>query len=147
MTLALTQESSLGLKSYNAAVRRLAHQLEEYFRPQTKDAGIETVLLNLVCVAPDFAAFFAPRKPRYTKGTKTRHRGNVAYEVRHTLEYDVVLEYATVKLLDADGAYEHLMQRLVASITTENYRPVPAFPVAAFQHELATFLGITQAPR
>ena len=142
MTFALTQETSLGLTNYVTAVGLLEQRLEQHFGPKTYAGGIETVLIGLICVAPEFAALFRTRKAKYTKGTKIRHQGSVAYEVRNTLQYDLVVEYATAKSLDVHGLYEHLAQRIVASIAPENFRAVPAFPMAEFKHELETLLGI-----
>ena len=142
MTFVLSQETSLGLKNYNTAVGLLEQRLEQHFGPKTYAGGIETVLIGLICVSPEFAAFFHPRKAKYTQETKVRHQGSVAYEVRNTLQYDLVMEYATAKSLDVHGLYEHLAQRIAASITTENFRAVPAFPVAELKQELETLLSV-----
>lgn len=142
MTFALTQETSLGLKNYATAVDLLAQRSEQHFGPKTYAGGIETVLIGLICVAPEFAAFFRPRKTKYTKGSKVRYQGSVTYEVRNTLQYDLVVEYATAKSLDMHGLYDHLAQRIAASIAPENFSAFPAFPVAMFKQELGTLLGI-----
>ena len=71
-----------------------------------------------------------------------RHQGSVTYEVRNTLQYDLVVEYTTAKSLDVHGVYEHLAQRITASVSPENFRAVPAFPVAEFKQDLGTLLGI-----
>ena len=142
MTFAFSQETSLGLKQYVTAVSLLGQRIEQHFAPKTYAGGIETVLVGLICVAPEFAAFMQPRKAKYTKGTKVRYHGSVAYEVRNTLQYDLVVEYAIAKSLDVHGLYEHVAQRIVASIAPENFRAVPAFPVAEFKQELEMLLGV-----
>ncbi len=64
---------------------------------------------------PQFAQFFKPRKPKYTKGHRSYVKEDVLYESYNSFEYDVMLDFEDFKNANEPEARKMIVQALLSS--------------------------------
>jgi len=140
MEVALTQETSLGLGRYSQLVQQLSNQLRQEFTTRNYGPGLEQIIVNLVCVAPEFAAFFKKRNSTYRPGSSVLTVAGVRVEVRNSISLDVLLQPYLVKDQELAPMQRYVVERILEAIHTVEKREIGPFDWLTFEQDLRSFL-------
>ena len=142
MEFNITLEVGLGLGKFSVFATNLANDFNEKIKNEDFGQGIKQIIVSIVCVAPEYEAFFKSRKPKFIKGKKTVKKYGVEYEIDSLLTYDLKLDYQKVKVMSDIESHIYLKKEMFDSISTLKNIKVEDFNFDIFEKECYNFLSV-----
>lgn len=140
MNFSITQESSLGLKTYQNAINELKIGLEAYFKEKNYGASVNEFIIHLICVDPKHEHFFKVKKPRYYKGKQEFLDHGIKVEVKNTLVYDLKINFVEVEKKEKSEVSNYLKDIILSSTSIIKQLNIHDFDLELFKHDLAILL-------
>lgn len=125
MEFGFTQEWSRDVLRKGDLITALSDKAEEFFKTKDYGPGLDTLLIGMICVAPEFDFFFKIRK-KYSKSKKS-------------LEYDIKLDHERFKKADNKEIYEIVRREVLNSTDIVEELKVIDFDLEKFRKDLALF--------
>lgn len=98
------------------AFQEKARLLEIYIEPREYGEAIQEFFIGLICVSPEFKTFFKPRRDRYTKDRKVRHRDGFEIISERTFECEIELPYDTLVTAPLKEGVNFISQEVILSL-------------------------------
>lgn len=93
MEIKFAEYTSIELSSKSKLIQNFSQEIGDYFDKKSYGGDLMALFVGIVCVSPNFMAFFKPRKPKYFKGKKNIESEGFSYSVENYLEFDVKIEF------------------------------------------------------
>jgi len=99
--------------------------------------SVNELYIGVICVSPQFEPFFKPRKPRYNKEEKIYEKEGIEYRLYKTLQYEIKLDFETMKSLNQESAKKKLASAILDSISImDNIKGIEKFEKKRFRDDL-----------
>ena len=121
----------------------LSDKLGVFFRNKNYGTSIKSYTIGIVCVAPQFDAFFKGKKPQYTKGKKIINPDGIPFTLEDNFEYSIKLNYGDFIKSTIDEGLKMLAENLIASLTLlDSFRKkLDDFDVEKFKVDLENYFS------
>lgn len=96
MKFALTVEASIGVEDKTNLIHDLSSRLSQYFSDKNYGDDVITILIGVICVAPEFEWFSKIRKPKYVFYRKYI-RGSSEIIADRALSFEIKIDYESFK--------------------------------------------------
>jgi hypothetical protein len=116
-------------------ITNLSNAMKSYFMAREYGESLKEIIIGVVCVSPQFEAFFKIGKPIYTKEKKIR-KIDFEVELEKTLEYRVKVDYTDFKNADAEKSIEILAISILNSLDVFDKVKITDFDTMAFKADL-----------
>ena len=131
--LNLSPEINKFLEVFN----RIEQEISDITEQGIYGDGINELYIGIICVAPQFEAFFKPRKPRYEKEKKTYEKEGIKYKDYKTLQYEIKLDFDYMKNSDEEAAKRKLVESVFNSLDViETIKEIKSFDLKTLKKEL-----------
>lgn len=94
----------------------LSNKLGIFFRNKDYGTSIKSYTIGVVCVAPQFDAFFKGKKPKYTKGKKVINPDGIPFTLEDNFEYSIKLDYGDFTKSSIDECRKILVEKVIESL-------------------------------
>jgi hypothetical protein len=98
MEFGLAQYTSVEISQKNHLINSLSDDMKNFLYKKNYGSGIKSLFIGIICVSPNYEAFFKPRKPKYTDKKKKIKKDGIEYEIEKCLEYDIKLDYKSFSM-------------------------------------------------
>lgn len=116
MKFSFVEHLSEDLSNRSQIIIDFSNELEKFFETKSYGSSIETFLIGLICVRPEFEQFFKPKKPKYIEeGTET-HDG-ISVKIMKSFSYDLKLDYKLFKETEEKEICKFIVESIVDSLT------------------------------
>jgi hypothetical protein len=139
MEFNITLEVSLGLGKLSIPANTLANDFNEKIKNDDFGKSIKQVIVSVVCVAPEYEAFFKSRKTKFIEGKKTVKKYGIEYEIDSLLTYDIKLDYQKVSIMSEQDLYIELRKEIFNSISIIKEIKLADFKFNLFEKECYDF--------
>lgn len=142
MKFGLAVNFSIEIINKSDYAQSLSNDLEGYFKHRTYGDDIKTYTIGVVCVSPQFDAFYQKEiKPKYTRGKKVISPDDIRFELEDNFEYRIKINYESFKNATAYEAKRILAKEILASFALlEKYKAkIKSFDWVSFQMDLEKF--------
>lgn len=127
MIVGSSQELSEDLVGIAPRFTLLSDKLQSYFLVKSYGLGIETLVVGIICVKPEFDFFFKVRK-KYSKKRKL-------------LEYDIKLDHAKVLAADQNELVEIIRDGILGSFAVFDELKIKDFDAERFKSDMVDFFA------
>lgn len=93
MEFGLTLTSNLDKKSN--WIHKLSDELKSFFQNKNYGNDVESFIIGVICVAPQFDQFFKQNKPAYRKKRIEKIIHGIPISIENYLEYDIKIDFNT----------------------------------------------------
>ncbi|MBX3241937.1 MAG: hypothetical protein KIT80_13195 [Chitinophagaceae bacterium] len=138
MELSLAQYISEDITSKSVLITTFSNDMKFFFAGKDYGPGLKEINIGIICVRPEFAQFFQPGKPKYTKEKEVRKR-DITIEVEKTLEYRIVIDYDSFKKANNEEANKLLAKGIVSSLGKIDKVDIEEFDKTQFKIDLAQY--------
>jgi hypothetical protein len=115
MYFGIAQSLSVEVTKHSSMITSLASDLKEFLKNKNYGDEIAELTVGVISISPQFAQFFKPRSPKYTKGHKSYVKEDVQYELYNSFEYEVRLDFETFKNANELEAKKMIAQGILSS--------------------------------
>lgn len=109
MKFGFAPQLSVEVTKHSAVITAMGNELKDFIKDKNYGDDIAGLYIGIVSVSPQFSQFFKARSPKYTKGKNSYTKDDVHYEFYNSFEYEVRLDFETLK-----NASEKEVQKLIA---------------------------------
>lgn len=120
MTIGLAPNLSIEVTKHSAVINSMKNDLDSVIKGKNYGEDISELHIGIVSVSPQFAQFFKPRSPKYTKGPKSYTKEDVHYKLYNSFEYDVRLDFDAFKNATEQEAQKMIAQGILSSFDVFN---------------------------
>lgn len=141
MKVALTIETSVGVSSEKSSLMvRMSTKLSEYFFDKDYGNDLITILIGVICVAPEFEWFSKIRKPKYVFYRKYIRNSSEIIEDR-VFSFDLKLDYKSFRNGSDIECQKMLANEIIKSLSNLDKLPkrVKDFRKEHFNSEMKLF--------
>ena len=142
MKIGFAQYGSLN-QGFDEYLSYLEEQINKLIKNKSYGNDLKEMYIGIICVSPEFDAFFKESKPKYQKDSKTYIKEGITYELNKTFQYDVKLEFSLFKSLKGDDLKKEFILVLLKSLDilkSENIKKkIKDFDSATFLQDFETF--------
>lgn len=139
MEFNITLEISLGLGKLSTLATMLANDFNEKIKNEDFGHGVKQIIISIVCVAPEYEAFFKSRKTKFTKGKKTVKKHGIEYEIDSLMTYDIKLDYKRMSIISEQDLHIELRNEIFNSISIIKEMKLEDFNFNLFEKECHNF--------
>lgn len=97
-------------------IKEVSDNLSVFFESRDYGASVKSYLIGIMCVAPQFDAFFKEKKPHYSPGIKTVIVHNVPITVNNSFSYSVKLDFDKFNSATITEARKMLIEEIIKSM-------------------------------
>ena len=142
MRFALTIETSAGVSEHRTnLIVGISNRLSEYFRDRDYGSDVRTILIGVICVAPEFEWFSKLRRPKYVRYRKYVLDGIEIIEDR-VFSFDIRIDYEQFNRQDDEDNIRMVTAKIIESLI--NLEDIPAaskaFDKGRFIKDVTSFL-------
>ena len=116
MKYSFVEHLSEDLSNRSQIVVGLSNELEKFFETRNYGSSIETFLIGLICVRPEFEQFFKPKKPKYIEEGTESHDG-ISVKIIKLFSYDLKLDYKLFKETEEKEICKFIAKSIIDSLT------------------------------
>lgn len=109
MKIGFAPNLGIEILRHSSIITSLNDEIQELVKDKQYGEDISELYIGVVSVSPQFAQFFKPQPPKYTKGNKSHVVDGVKYNTHNSFEYDITLDFEGLKSAD-----EPLARRMIA---------------------------------
>jgi hypothetical protein len=116
MTIGFAPNVSVELIKHSSAIKSMENEIDNLAKEKNYGEDISELFIGIVSVSPQFEQFFKPRSPKYTKGHKSYSKEDVHYKVYNCFEYDIRLDFESLKNATELEVKKMIAQELLSSL-------------------------------
>lgn len=116
MKFSFVEHLSEDLSNRSQIIIEFSTELEEFFKLRYYGSSIETFLIGLTCVRPEFEQFFKPRKPEYIEEKVETHDG-ISVKIVKSFSYDLKLDYKLFKEAEVKEIRKIVAKKVLISLS------------------------------
>jgi hypothetical protein len=135
MTIGFAPNLSIEVSRHSSVINSVKSDVEKLIADKNYGEDISELHIGIVSVSPQFAQFFKPRLPKYTKGKKSYTKEDVHYEFYNSFEYDVRLDFETLKNASEQEAQKMIAKEILSSFDV--FKKFKKFDSDQFKSDLA----------
>ena len=142
MRVALTVEASIGIADKTKVIHEFSNKLSEQFTDKDYGNDVIRILIDIICVSPEFEWFSTVRKPRYKFYRKYKRDGIEIIEDRD-FSFDLKLDYECFKNQSDEENNKMLASEIIKSLSNLEKLPkkVKDFEREKFKKDVEKFLS------
>ena len=141
MKVRFNESSSIEFKqtTKNIEVKELSNELEIFFKPRDYGSSIQSYIIGVIYVHPNFDPFFKPQKPEYTEDEKAIFHG-VEVHVEKTFGFGIKLDFNTFLNSTKEDGLKMIASEIMKALSGIKYpKKVTDFDGAAFHKDVECF--------
>jgi len=114
MEFNITSESNLDNHQFQI-LKNLTDELSLFLSDKDYGSSIQSFIIGLICVKPEFEIFLKVRKPKYIED-KTEIVDGESYHILHQYTYDIKLDWKMVMNLTDEMFHKILVKEIEKSL-------------------------------
>ncbi|MCL2860769.1 MAG: hypothetical protein FWF46_09610 [Oscillospiraceae bacterium] len=123
----------------NEEIRELSDKLESFFKPRNYGLSIESYIIGVISVHPNFDPFFTIMKPKYFDDTIEIHDGIEAH-IYKSFEFNIKLDFQPFLNSTKEEGLKMVASEIMKALSSIKYpKKVTDFNGTAFHRDFECF--------